>query len=300
MEEIQAACADRFSMLPPLKSKVSELQIKIETLESKIAELEGGLKAFLNMQSMIGQENIGVLELLVAKLNAMEKGLWEKPSGDPLEKKGFTTKTSVQHRHQATTELATKYTLQSHVDRPHFFALQRYLAEAKVTGQGRVIAEYMLNITYHQGDIVLLHIPNQGLPIGEFANELELLRMQELESTETQELISKLARLIHQHSQYLAGLTQVLNKLNKKQLVDRIKLHTPPLLETKPDGYYGEVVFHFFLKNWPKDGTAYLDFQFQEESITLKKEQEVLGILSLLKRVQSVLTVQNTDQGALP
>ncbi len=289
LEEIQMTCAERFSLIPLLRAKIDETQAKIQELEEKIAHMEGGLKAFLNMQSMIAQENINVLELLVAKIGSMEKNLVEKLSSELTDKKiTVGTKSSAPPipKDIKIDESGLAYSMQTMVTRNKFLHIQRYLADEKATGKGKLLSENPLTILYYHGEILSLYIPNQGQNLAEFSNSLQELREQELEKETPEDLIARLAEMIQQRNQYLSGLTQVLGKLSKKQLIERIRLNTPPLLETKEDVHLGEATFHYIIKNWPKSGSYSLLFQFSEENITHKKEDIPLSIAYLVNRSQ--------------
>lgn len=185
-------------------------------------------------------------------------------------------------------------TMQYELNRAYFLTMQTHLCDEKVTGKSYLESNFPLTTSYIDGQIVEFHTPKNNLGIQNIVPILEAARLQELEQEDKDSLIARLAYLIQQHNQYLAGLTQVLSKLSKKQLIERIKINSHPLLVVKEDGYYGEAVFYFIMNSWPNNGKQVLGFRFVESTISLQRDQHSISIPSLLQKMPTILAFLNS------
>jgi hypothetical protein len=143
------------------------------------------------------------------------------------------------------------------------------------------------------GKIALLErkYDSQDGSLDALAPKLETIRIQEWEMSSEEILQHQLVSLIQQSTKkYLPGLDQVLQKLSKKQLIERLKTHASPLLEKKENGLYrGEALFYHILQNWPDQGKRYCIFSFFSKALDPKANKEGIAIPALISSVEKFL-----------
>lgn len=95
-----------------------------------------------------------------------------------------------------------------------------------------------------------------------------------------------LASHIQQKTQYLGGLTRVLQKLSKKQLIERLQQNVAPFLYKQQDIYSGEAVMDYLLDNWPMQGKGYLYYSFAQQKAAAAPGESGIAIPVLLSRIE--------------
>jgi hypothetical protein len=259
-----------------------------EALDKRLEDLEGSIKAFLDMQCMIGEETINTFEFLIDRINQMDRRFEEKKSTQ-----------EITQRSQEVTEL-TGYSFHASLNREQFLDWLKYFACQKTHGRGDLWAPcYKLEIHYFNGGIAKLQA-NQDeqkkdwdRELTECCSPLQNVHSEHWKTLPKERLIELLTIYFQGKTQYLAGLDRVLGKLNSEQLQQRLKLNAPPLLEKQGTSYSGEALFHFALQQWPQNGQSYIFYQFAQQRV--EPSPRTIKIEELLDRAKMFLSINKDN-----
>ena len=284
---IDASQSDTRTSQPDLTEVVEVLReyiAQFDQMHEKIGELENSMKAFLDMQCMIGEESVNAFEIIINRLNGFDRAMSQSlKAGD--------THSVV----KTLTQLgdSPKYFLDALVDRKKFLSLQRYVSEEAVTGTGQLATPLLvLNLGYSSGNVFRI----QGKAISDytdlaaFAKQLDELQLKEWENESEEDLIALLAGQIQNTTQYLAGLTRVLHQLNKKQIIAKLQSRCIPLVQQKEDNCYeGEGLFHYALARWPEQGNQVFRYTVAQQEFSGTNTSEAITVNALLTKFDKCL-----------
>lgn len=241
-------------------------------IQTSLNSLEENFKSFIEMQCTMNEEMLNFFEAFLMKMEDL-----------------------TQHIQKNSAE--EKYQIVATINREKFLGMLSYFSHVKNNGILKLEmpaiekeSKTYLEIQFQAGDIVFLQYFHQGedTEIKKSAQRWEKFRIQYWKDLNNEQINQVFLEMISRKTQYLGGVSRVIQQMTREQLVNKIfSLAYPSLLYEKEDqSYSGEAVFYYAMEKWPQKGLGSLNIKFCEKEfpITAKHVKiSVSGILDMLE-----------------
>ncbi|NUM35746.1 MAG: hypothetical protein HUU50_14460 [Candidatus Brocadiae bacterium] len=192
-----------------------------------------------------------------------------------------------------------EYQVLANLNREKFFSMLSYFASVKSTGvllleMPPLISGFLpsLEIHYHTGNIVFLEYFQHGeeSEMKKCAQKVERIRTQFWKNYTDEQLYQFFTDMISQKTQYLGGVNKVIQQMSRDQLLKKIFVLAPPVLQIeKEHSYIGEATFCYAMEKWPQKGLYLLKVKFLEKEFSLSSKNTKICVSSLLQMVDDFL-----------
>lgn len=276
------------------------------TFQEKLLQLEDSVKVLVEMQCMVGEETLQILQTISEQVKHQDapKQTTAAISCTQSRPEEPSRSDAAKTLHKMPPAENNEYAMQASVDRKHFLSLHKYLAEQDISGEGMLHSEPKpMQFSYASGKIVSLEMKcdQANTALDTFATQVEASRRKDWEAGTEDNLQQQLIFLIQKNTKkYLGGLTQVVQKLSKEQLIERLQSMSVPLLKRQDGVYQGEALFYYVVQQWPNQGKKYLTFRFSSKTMpvgeNIKCEISILALLGKTERMLKNFGVEEKGQ----